>query len=535
MKKIILILLVTLFQIKINAQSSFNTFQRTYKTMGDEFGGSVLETSNGDFLTVGFTTNPSVGKEDAIIIRTNKFGHTLWTKTYGDTANQHFLGVIEDGIANEYYVVGHSEGRGTNATDGIFMKIDGNGNIIWIKAFGGNGIEQMRKIIKADDGGFFLIGYSTSPLGAGLEDNYIVKTNSTGAIQWTKVFGGTGNERIRSFAKDPSGNLVMVGFTQSFGAGGKDNFISKMDQNGNFIWSYSYGSNKVDKAQELVINPNGDIVVAGMTSMSLNINPFNPNAYLMKVDALGDKKWCRVYEDTVECEPWTLINGLDGGYVFATEDLKYNAVNDSSTNISLVKVDDLTGNVMWAKRLGGNKKDKRPEVIKTSDGGYFMVASTASFASDTMRNIYHVKTNTLGVSGCNTFTRTFLKTDTGFVKAPITWVTATDGATAAVTWTPQARIIPHDTLCENLITTGIAIKASSFSSINVYPNPSHGNYTLETSDENYSIVIRDILGKTIHKSKNEHHFDLTGNAPGLYFITVSNAQSSSTLKLVLKE
>lgn len=536
MKKILLLTILAFVQIQMLAQSTFNTFQRTFKSAGDEFAGTVIETSNGDFLTVGFSsTGTLTDKEDALVIRTNKFGHLLWAKTYGDTARQHFLHVLQE-PGDAYYVVGFSEGRGVRKTDGIFGKIDGAGNILWMKAYGGTGDEELRRIVKAADGGFFLFGHCiNSPSGAGIDDNYIIKVNSTGDIQWTRLFGGSNQDRIRSAITDSIGNIVITGFTNSFGAGGKDVFVTKMTQAGTFKWSYLYGKSTVDKAQDVVIRPGGDIVIAGDTKMPLNITPPNSNAFLMKLDSLGNKKWMRVYEDSMETDIWTLIKTSDNGYLFATDETPLGVTAYSTTNVSFAKVNDATGNIVFSRRIAGNKKDKRPDVIIPSDGGFLIASSTASFANDTMRNVYLVKTNTLGISGCNSYARTFTKVDTGFTKSPVTWVMATDGSTAAITWTPQARVFPHDTLCENLITTGLNTSNKYSSLLRVYPNPSQGNYSIETSDENYTLIIRDLMGKLVYTGKNEHEFSLKGNCPGVYFLTISNAQNTSIVKLVLSE
>ena len=536
MKKIIFISLIAIFQIKLFAQTTFNTFQRTYKAVGDEYVGTVIETTNGDFLTVGFSqTGTLINKEDALIMRTNKFGYPLWTKTYGDTSRQHFLHVIED-QGDVFYVVGFSEGRGVRRSDGIFGKIDGAGNILWLKAYGGNGDEELRKIVKAADGGFFLFGTSlNNPSGAGDFDNYIIKVNNTGDIQYTRLFGGAGEDKIRSAITDSIGNVVITGYTESFGAGGKDVYVGKMTQAGTFKWNYIYGKNGPDKAQELVIKEGGHIVIAGDTKMPLNITPSQGNPFLMKLDSLGNKKWTRVYEDSTETDSWGVVKTADNGYVFVTTELPAGVNTQSATNVCFAKVNDVTGNIVYSYRIAGNKKERFPDVASTADGGFMFGMGSASFSTDTMRNVYTVKTNSLGVSGCNTFPNSYTKIDTGFTKAPVVWTIATEGSTATVTWTPQVRVFPHDTLCESLIPTGISEKTNSFSSIMVYPNPSHGKYTIETSDENYKFVIRDILGKTIYSGKNESHFDLTGNSPGVYFITISNAQNSSTLKLVLEE
>lgn len=537
MKKIILLLAAIAFQIEISAQPMLSTFQRTLKASGDEFAGTVIEADNGDFITVGFTSTGSgtlANKEDALIVRTDKYGNTIWAKAYGDTARQHFLHIVKD-AGDTYYVTGFSEGRGVKGTDGTFGKIDGSGNLLWLKAYGGNGDEELRRIVKATDGGFFLFGHSTSPLGAGIDDNYIVKVNNTGAIQWTRLFGGSNQDRIRSAITDSIGNIVITGFTNSFGAGGKDVFVTKMTQAGVFKWSYLYGKNTVDKAQDVVIATGGNIVIAGDTKMPLNINPANSNAFLMKLDSLGNKKWMRVYEDSTETDIWALIKTPDNGYVFATDETPLGVTAFSTTNVSFAKVSDATGNVIFSRRIAGNKKDKRPDVIIPSDGGFLVVSSSASFASDTMRNIYLVRTNSVGVSGCNTFYRGFTKVDTGFTKAPVNWITATDGSTAAVTWTPQTRVMPHDTLCQNLLVTGIQSTEKSSVSFRVFPNPSTGEFTIESSDENYTLVVRDLLGKVIYTSKNELRVNLKNNAPGIYFLTVSNAQSSSTTKIILEE
>jgi len=122
------------------------------------------------------------------------------------------------------------------------------------KTIGGSYEDYALSIIQSSDGGYIVAGETLS-FGAGGSDIYVVKLDSGGNVQWAKTIGGSNNDGSVSFfygavsiTQSSDGSYVVAGSTQSFGAGSFDFYVVKMDANGNVCFSqnitnYSVSSN----------------------------------------------------------------------------------------------------------------------------------------------------------------------------------------------------------------------------------------------------------------------------------------------------
>jgi type IX secretion system substrate protein len=529
------ILVVAIFMLGSVAVYSQTTFQRTYKNATDDWLGSLVEASNGDFLTVGFTASGPAGNDDGYIMRTDQYGVKLWAITSGDSSLNHFISIIEDGTTDNFYIVGRTEGQGLNNGDGLFGKIDGNGNILWLKAYGGDGDESLRKIVPAGNGDYFLCGYASSSFGAGSFDNYVLRVDNTGNVVWSKTFGGIDNDKARSMAMDQNGDLIVVGYVQSFGAGQKDISVTKLDTAaGNIIWSYAYGHPKTEKAQELVTDTNGNIIIAGESKMDFG-SGLVFNVALMHLDSLGTVNWSKLYTDTFDTKSWSITNGINGGYVLGSQGNVVGAVNDTTTESSVIKV-DAAGALEWAVALGGNGKEMRPEIISTTDNAYLTGISSSSFANDTLRDPYLVKMDTIGVSGCNSVTKSFTTIDTSFIKTTLSWTDGTGGTANTLNWSAVSNsFFMQDTLCQNIIGLSIDEGATNARVLSISPNPSTGVYQLNGVSKKNSVLVYNQLGKLVFQSNNTTRIDLRNYVNGIYFISVRTADGNMySVKAILE-
>src|SRR5438034_769806 len=108
------------------------------------------------------------------------------------------------------------------------------------RTIGGINSDYAYSIIQSADGGYAVAGYTNS-LGAGNFDMYIVKLDSNGALQWSKTVGGTYDDYVQSIIQTTDGGYAVAGYTYSFGAGGGDMYIVKLDASGTLQWSKIVG------------------------------------------------------------------------------------------------------------------------------------------------------------------------------------------------------------------------------------------------------------------------------------------------------
>lgn len=113
------------------------------------------------------------------------------------------------------------------------------------KTYGGNitdgGISGRQTI----DGGYILVGLTNS-FGAGNSDVYLIKTNADGDTLWTRTFGGTSYDAGYSVQQTTDSGYILTGYTSSFGAGWEDMYLIKTNSNGDTLWTKTFGGNYTD-------------------------------------------------------------------------------------------------------------------------------------------------------------------------------------------------------------------------------------------------------------------------------------------------
>ena len=189
------------------------------------FGSTVIQTSDFGYLVVG---KFSYGNPKLHIIRTNNIGDTLWTKKYG--YNGMYSGSTIRKINNSGYAILGTIVNMNNVSDIRLIKINQNGDTIFTKDYGGFNNEVGGEVQKTNDNGFIITGLTQS-YGAGGKDVYLIKTDESGIVQWTKTFGGAGDDWGGSVQQTSDNGYIIAGYSKSF-SNNYDVYLIKTDENG---------------------------------------------------------------------------------------------------------------------------------------------------------------------------------------------------------------------------------------------------------------------------------------------------------------
>jgi hypothetical protein len=325
--------LVTLFTQSAYAQVV--KFAKTYGGTGIEHARSVQQTSDGGYIVAGFTSSFGAGGRDILLIKTDAFGNLQWAKTYGGTDDDMNWGGwgAQQTSDGGYIVVGWTFSFGAGGSDIFLIKTDANGDIIWAKTYGGTGNEYGYYVQQTSGGGYIVVGYTNS-FGAGSYDIILIKTLSDGTLQWAKTFGGTNGDGTRSVQQTSDGGYIVIGWTFSFGAGGMDMLLIKTDASGDVQWAKTYGGIYEDRPTFVRQTSDGGYIVTAYTR-SFGAGDFD--AFLMKTDANGDIIWAKTYGGTDWDEALSIRQTSDGGYIAAGLSFSFSAgVSDAF----LIKTDE---------------------------------------------------------------------------------------------------------------------------------------------------------------------------------------------------
>jgi hypothetical protein len=273
------------YLVKTNSAGN-EQWYKTYGGPGDDEARSLIQTSDGGYALAGFTDSFGGGGYKFYLVKTDSTGNMVWNSTYGSAGDNQAYSVIQT-TDGGYALAGYTDSSGAGGNDLYLVKTDGAGKMIWNMTYGeGSGIgdDEAYSLIQTSDGGYALAGYTSSPT-AGVYNFWLVKTNSTGAVTWSQTYGPSGDSEAYSLVQTSSdGGYALAGYTDASGAGGYDVWLVKTDSTGGVQWSQTYGGSGDDFAYSLIQTSDGGYALAGYTDSSgAGGNDF----YLVKVDSTG--------------------------------------------------------------------------------------------------------------------------------------------------------------------------------------------------------------------------------------------------------
>jgi len=371
------ILLLFLFGFT-HAQSIM--FQKVYGGAGSDWGASVQQTSDMGYILTGYGTSFS-SSDDIYLIKTDVNGDTLWTRVLGSPATSEQAGSVQQTADGGFVMVGGYLNGGYG--DVYLLKTNSNGIIQWTKVYiNPNKSEGGTSVKQTTDGGYIIAGGSEDNGG----DVYVIKTNPNGDTTWTKNYGGTDVETGSSIQQTNDGGYIVAGYTRSFGAGLEDVYLIKTDSNGDTVWTKTYGGSNYDKGYSVQKIISGGYIIVGTTK---SFGPANNNVYLIKTDSNGDTLWTKIIGNGINAFGLSGQPTTDGGYII-TGGMSPSGYN----NAYLVKTDS-NGDTLWTKTYGGTRTEEGHCVQQTADGGYILAGISDSYPLFDL-NIYLVKTDSLG-------------------------------------------------------------------------------------------------------------------------------------------
>ena len=262
-----------------------------------------------------------------------------------------------------------------------------------LKVLGGSNSEEFNNGAATPDGGYILIGYTTSTdhdfseRPGSEHDAIAVKYTATGALEWKRTYGGNRDDYFYSVIVTQDGGFLLAGSSASSSPdqrGEHDCWITKMDKNGIVQWTRMYGSDETDQAYACLAVNDG-YIIAGMvtgTDGDLTEHFGETDAWIIKLDLTGKLLWQKSHGGSDHESVRSLSRTSDGNFVLAGN---YGSANGSgaedphgSQDAWLMKFDANNGNKIWSKRYGGSQVDVLYNVYPGENGGLVAVGTSAS-------------------------------------------------------------------------------------------------------------------------------------------------------------
>ena len=301
---------------------------------------------------------------------------------------------------------------------GYFGVVSGAASTGRVDSYVNSGDDEFYAVQFANNG-YVLAGLSNSS-GAGRYDAYLIKTNLCGEIEWNTTFGGSQNDRAYCVMQSSDGGYVFGGSTNSYGLGGSDAWIVKLDSAGSVEWNRTYGGSLADSCWSLLQTGDGGYLALCLTA---SFGAGNNDVWLVKVDSLGEVEWEQTYGGEKSESVSTLVEAGDGGFVLACSTTSFGS---GSSDVWLLKT-DAVGNLMWNKTIGGFSVEYANTLIAASDGGYVFAGSTKSVAANSTEVLLvkvdssgNVEWNQTYGGGLADYCDSLVLDDSGYVLACIT-------------------------------------------------------------------------------------------------------------------
>ena len=316
---------------------------KSFGSSGSDIGADITISNDGSIFISGWTTgnlnnqihagvsNNSDGINDSYVMKLDSNGNEQWTKLFGTTEedNSYAVHLSNDGFI---YITGETSGNLNNQihtgvsnneinngkADIFIIKLNSEGNEIWTKIYGskrddlawGSEIDEKNNLYLFGETHGNLNGQINTSGAEGLEDGFVMKVDSDGNHIWTTLIGNPsvagfvdglyliyGNEEIFDIALTNEEFIYVIGETSdentnpTTGEPGTDDILlSKLDSNGQIIWTKTFGDSLDDVGYSVELDSNGDLFIGGMTNGNLNgiQNNGDYDVFLMKLDSDGE-------------------------------------------------------------------------------------------------------------------------------------------------------------------------------------------------------------------------------------------------------
>ena len=239
---------------------------------------SVTPPKNGGYLILGRVQNNATQNENILLVKITHAGIREWTITLGDDRGDQAMDITE--VANGYIVVGTQDNLNSAVGKNIAVyHITHDGIPVWTRIYGDTANEEGKSIITTRDGNIAIAGHANN-----FNEALVLKYNTQGTLLWEKRFGGALGDELNDLVELQDGSLVVTGHTES-SVSDVNVLLAKLTPTGDLLWQRSIGSDGlIEIGAKLVSIPGQGFAIAGYNAPILSL--FN-DALLIKTDTEG--------------------------------------------------------------------------------------------------------------------------------------------------------------------------------------------------------------------------------------------------------
>ena len=504
-------------------------FQRLIGGSASDEASQVINTSDGGYATIGSTRSFGAGQSDILFIKYDSLANIQWSRTYGSPGND--FGTSCAQLTNGNFILaGYTYGLSpdTSYDDFILIRISAGGIVLWAKTAGGNRFDEASSIAITSDSYLVVAGSTTSTFQSAAKSAYAMKFDLSGNLKWAIAYHTDSISYFKSVSAAPSGGgIVFTGACKRPNYVTNDIYVVRADSAGTPAWSKRYGGVSEECGNNIKHLSTSELLVTGNTE---SYGAGASDAFLLKVDTLGNANWLKTYGTPNNERGNSLVENLFGLYIFC------GSADSLATGISKVFMirADSSGAMLNKKTFGDSLASSiGNSLVVTKDSGFVIAGKTYGFGA-LNGDVHLSKSDRILQTGC--YQSAPVITENIYSVTGINLGSVDSGGTAL---NVTAQIITSAPVLNDIEVCGpLGIDTYDFSDLRIFPNPATVNLNINLSSmggKPANIILETLDGKTIYSavsSKNELITIPVNNfAEGLYFLQITYDQKSFTKKI----
>jgi hypothetical protein len=322
-----------------------------YGGQGDEHGFDAVALPNGGYLLAGKTSSSGAGGDDVYLVAVDEDGEVLWERVHGGAAHDVGQAVIrtDDG---GFALTGYT-GIPPNDYRVLLMKFDFEGGLEWQNAFGGEGALKGRDLVQTSDGGYLIIAETGF---------HLIRTDDQGELSWESALGSSGDQAT-GLSETPAGDFLLTGYHSDGRLSPEfDARLLKISGGGALVLNRTYDLGAEDQANAAIELADGDIVFCGISGGT---------GSLWRTTGSGAVIWRKTLP-----AKWTsdLLETADGGFLVSGTTYAY---ENGQYQVSLTQT-DAVGDFLGQAEAGGAAFDYSQALVRTGDGAVVVGSAQAT-------------------------------------------------------------------------------------------------------------------------------------------------------------
>lgn len=376
----------------------------------------------------------SAGLQDIFITKYNGKGEISWVKQFGAQGREFAFDIVDADSQGNSFVTGLFSNtvnfdqftlKDAEAGDMFTAKIDSSGKVIWAKQAGGSKLDGGNEVASDGAGNALVIANSYGSVKIedvvlkhqGKQDVFITKYDPNGKFLWARQIAGPGDERGRGIVADKQHNVVTTGeFVGPLKFGSqtvasysnlRDVFLAKYDDSGKLLWAKSFGSNGEDYGRGVGTDAEGNIYFSGVFrgevkfgNQTLSSLGGSKDIFLAKADASGNVIWARQMggfsaDEGCEIEVDEAGNSYISGGFADSATFESQVLKSVGLRDVFVAKYDTQGKLVWLKQAGGEGDDENYAITVDREQ---KVTIVGTFSQETKFGDFAVKNSSKSVA-----------------------------------------------------------------------------------------------------------------------------------------